>query len=343
MRAKHERSISAYRTALDYAKQALKIIPSDVGSQFNVAFLQFQIAQEIIRLETNQRTLEEVNDAAEGLQAAVAALDIVAKAENPPFPRNDITSRANMGRNTMANQLERARTKQLTYENENASKLEQARKLREAEMLRREEEKRKAEEAALEKKRKILEEQEHIAARDRELMEMRGLDEQRRLDEDEDKEARKAERRARGPKGSGKRKKKSAAEDSATDGGLSDDDDDEHRSRRRRTSPSGTEGLSDEERPREKKKRKLQRKSEPAGKYKSAEFIDDDSDDVEVPAADIEKVATPAGDDSAGEGVTATSRSRKGRNVIDDEDEDEDEGIVAPKANGDVAMSDDDE
>ncbi|KAF9694940.1 hypothetical protein EKO04_006989 [Ascochyta lentis] len=341
MRAKHERSISAYRTALDYAKQALKLVPSDLGSQFNVAFLQFQIAQQMINLSEGQRTLEEVNDATEGLQAAVAALDSISKAENPPFPRIDLTSRANMGRNTMANQLERARTKQTAYENENTSKLEQARKLREAEMLRREEEKRRVEEAALEKKRKILEEQERIAARDRELMEMRGMDEQRRMDEDDDREARKAERKARGPKGSGKRKK-TAAEDSATDGGLSDDED-EPRSRRRRTTASGTEGLSDEERPREKKKRKLQRKSEPAGKYKSAEFIDDDSDDAEAAAGDTAKAATPAGDDSADEGAAAASRPRKGRNVVDDEDEDEDEGISAPKANGDVAMSDDDE
>lgn len=293
----------------------------------------------MISLGEGQKTLEEVNEAIDGLQAAVAALDSISKAENPPFPRSDLTSRANMGRNTMANQLERARTKQTAHENENASKLEQARKLREAEMLRREEEKRKREEAALEKKRKILEEQERIAARDRELMEMRGMDEQRRMDEDDDKEARRAERKARGPRGSGKRKKKTAGDDSATDGGLSEDDD-EPRSRRRRTSASGTEGLSEGERPREKKKRKLQRKSEPAGKYKSAEFIDDDSDDGEAPA---EKTATPAGDDSADEGIAATSRPRKGRNVVDDEDEDEDEGISAPKANGDVAMSDDEE
>jgi RNA polymerase-associated protein CTR9 len=340
MRGKQERSITAYRTALDYAKQALKLVPSDLGSQFNVAFLQFQLASNILALEPAQRTLEEVDDATKGLQEAVVALDAIAKAENPPFPRNDITSRANMGRNTMANQFERARTKQVAYEEANASKLDQARKLREAEILRREEEKRKIEEAALEKKRKILEEQERIAARDRELMEMRGMDEQRRMEEDEDKELRKAERKARGPKG-GKRKKKDAADDSATDGGLSDDD--EPRSRRRRTSASGTEGLSDEERPREKKKRKLQRKSEPAGKYKSAEFIDDDSDDADGAANDAEAAATPAGDDSADEGVAAASRPRKARNVVDDEDEDEDEGISAPKANGDVAMSDDDE
>lgn len=342
MRAKAERSISAFRTALDYAKQAVSIVPSDLGSQFNVAFLQFQIAQEMIRLEPSHKTLEEVNEATEGLQAAVVTLDNMAKAENPPFPRNDLISRANMGRNTMATQLERTRAKQAAHEDENASKLEQARKLREAEVARKEEEKRRVEEAAAEKRRKILEETERIAARDRELMEARGMDEEKRRDEDDDREARRAERKARGRgeggKGS-KRKKKAAHDDSGTEAGLTDDDDDEAPRSRRRTQ-SGTEGLSDEERPREKKKRKLQRKSEPAGKYKSAEFIDDDSDEGDVAAKTA--TTTTAGEESADEGVPASARPRKGRNVVDDED-DEDEGIAAPKANGDVAMSEDDE
>jgi RNA polymerase-associated protein CTR9 len=343
MRAKHERSVSSFRTALDYAKQAVKVVPNDLGSQFNVAFLQFQIAQTLNGLDVKHRTLEELDEASDGLDAAVASLDSLAKAENPPFPRNDLISRANMGRNTMARQIAREREKQTAHESENAGKLEQARKLREAEMARREDEKRKAEEAALERKRKILEDQERIAARDRELMEMRQLDDDKRKDDDEDREARRAERKARGRgEGKGKRKKKVAHDDSATDGGLSDEED-EPRSRRRRTSASGTEGLSDEERPREKKKRKLQRKSEPAGKYKSAEFIDDDSDDAEAPAEAAEKAATSAGDDSVDEGVAAISRQRKVRNVVDDDDEDEDAGIAAPKSNGDVPMSDDDE
>jgi RNA polymerase-associated protein CTR9 len=350
MRAKAERSISAFRTALDYAKQAVHIVPSDLGSQFNVAFLQFQIAQEMIRLEPSHKTLEEVNEATEGLQAAVVTLDNMAKAENPPFPRNDLISRANMGRNTMATQLERTRAKQAAHEDENASKLEQARKLREKEVARKEEEKRRVEEAAAQKRQRILEETERIAARDRELMEARGMDEDKRRDEDDDREARRAERKARGRgeggKSGSKRKKKAAHDDSASEPGLTDDDDDEAPRSRRRTQ-SGTEGLSDEERPREKKKRKLQRKSEPAGKYKSAEFIDDDSDEGDAGAKTATAPAT-AGEESGEEGVAAAAaaaaRPRKGRNVVDDED-DEDDGVAAPaaKANGDVAMSDDDE
>ncbi|KAF1851049.1 protein prenylyltransferase [Cucurbitaria berberidis CBS 394.84] len=341
LRARHERSIAAYRTALDYSKQALKVAPSDLNSQFNVAFIQFQIAQNIIALPERDRTLEEVDDATHGLTEAIEALEKIAKEEAPPFPRSDITSRANMGRNTMAKQLERARDKQATYEGENASKLDQARRLREVEVQRREEEKRRVEEQAIERKRKILEEQERVIQRDRELMERRGDEERRRMEDDEDKELRKAERRARGPKGP-KRKKKDA--DSDTDG-LGSGTDDEPRSRRRRTSASGTEGLSDEERPREKKKRKLARKSEPSGKYKSAEFIDDDSDDgdADLPADDTEKAdAQLVSEDEGAASVSAAPRPRKGR-VVDDEDEDEDDGIAAPKANGDVAMDEDED
>ena len=63
----------------------------------------------------------------------------------------DITSRANMGRNTIAKQLERDREQQAIYEGENATKLDQARRIREAEVRRREEEKARAEAEALEK------------------------------------------------------------------------------------------------------------------------------------------------------------------------------------------------
>ncbi|KAF1837901.1 tetratricopeptide repeat protein 1 [Decorospora gaudefroyi] len=331
-RARHERSIAAYRTALDYSKQALKVAPSDLSSQFNVAFVQFQIAQMINNLPEQQRTLEEVDDAATGLTEAIQALEKLAKEEVPPFPRADITSRANMGRNTMVKQLERAREKQAAYEGENATKLDQARRMRETEVRRREEEKQRVEQEALEKKRRYQEEQERLVLRDRELMEKRNEEERRRMEEDEDKEVRKAERKARGPKGP-KRKKKDADSDTEPS------DDDEPRSRRRRTTASGTEGLSDDERPREKKKRKLARKSEPAGKYKSAEFIDDESEDeVEVPTEDAAKADEPASED---EGAAAAPRPRKAR-VVDDEDED-DEDIAAPKANGDIAMDEDED
>ncbi|KAH7390470.1 hypothetical protein BKA66DRAFT_413451 [Pyrenochaeta sp. MPI-SDFR-AT-0127] len=339
LRARHDRSIAYFRTALDYSKQALKVAPTDLNAQFNVAFIQFQIAQSIISLAEKDRALEEVDEAIKGLTEAIESLDNLAKEEAPPFPRTDIKSRANMGRNTMAKQLERARDKQATYEGENATKLDQARRIREAEFRRREEEKKRAEEEAMERRRKILEEQERAIERDRELMEKRGEDERRRMEDDEDRELRKAERKARGPKGP-KRKKKDA--DSDTDGLAGSDDDDEPRSRRRRTSASGTEGLTDEERPREKKKRKLARKSEPAGKYKSAEFIDDDSDegDADLPASDTEKAdAQLASEDEA---AAAAPRARKGR-VVDDEDEDDDDDIVAPKANGDVIDEDEDE
>ncbi|KAF1942074.1 hypothetical protein EJ02DRAFT_183295 [Clathrospora elynae] len=337
LRARHERTIAGFRTALDYSKQALNVTPSDLNSQFNVAFLQFQIAQNIYNLSEQQRTLQEVDDATQGLMDAIEALEKIAKEETPPFPRADITSRANMGRNTMVKQLERARDKQVTYEGENASKLDQARRLREAEVRRREEEKQRVEAEALERKRKLLEEQERIILRDRELMEKRGDEERRRMEEDEDRELRKAERKARGPKGP-KRKKKDA--DSDTEGLVSEDD--EPRSRRRRTSASGTEGLTDEERPREKKKRKLARKSEPTGKFKSAEFIDDDSDDdADLPARDTDKADAQLASEDEG-AAAAAPRPRKAR-VVDDEDDDEDDGIAAPKANGDVAMDDDED
>ncbi|CBY00969.1 hypothetical protein IAQ61_011872 [Plenodomus lingam] len=335
LRARHENSMAGFRTALDYSKQVLSIMPTDLSAQFNVAFLQFQVATVLYNLPENQRTLEEVDSAIVGLAEAIDTMDKLAKEEHPPFPRSDITSRANMGRNTMVKQLERVREKQLAYEGEALSKKETARRLREAELARRaEEEARKAAEAA-ERKRKLLEEQERIAQRDRELMELRSLDERKRMEEEEDRETRKAERRSR-PKGP-KRKKKDADSDTAASGS-----EDERRSRRRRTTVSGTEAGSDDEKPREKKKRKLARKSEPAGKYKSKEYIDSESDEelAAETAAPEDEAAGKEAESRDEEAATAAPRPRKAR-VVDDEDEDEDEGTTAPKT--DVAMEEDED
>jgi RNA polymerase-associated protein CTR9 len=329
------------KTALEYSQQALKIAPGQNHLQFNVAFVQFQVAQLVHNSKETQRTLVDVEEAQNGLEEAINTLDAVANSPNPPFSKNDIIQRANMARNTMRKQLVRAHELQTTYEEENASKLEQARQMRDAEQKRREDDKRKAEEAAEERKRKILEERLKLEERDREYMDRRAEEERRRQELIDDSEMRRSERKANRGKG-GKRKKKSTAGDTDTDGLGSDSD---ARPRRRRTSASGTDGLTDEERPKT-KKRKLARKSEPAGKYKSTEFVDSDSEgEAAAPAGDaaegdaaLSRAATESGDD----GVAAPKPGRKTARVIS-EDEDEDDGVAAPQANGDVAMEDDDE
>lgn len=346
VRGKSDQSLAHMKTALDYSQQALKLAPNQNHLQFNVAFVHFQIAQLVYNLKETTRTLVDVEEAQQGLDEAIKMFEAVANSENPPYPKDDIIQRANMGRNTMAKQLQRTHDKQAEYEKENADKLQQAREAREAEIKKREDEKRRAVEEQAERARKILEERQKLEERDREYMERRVEEERRRQELIDDSEMRKSERRAKG-KG-GKRKKKGDGDDSETEAGGSDSDASAKPRRRKNKSPgaSGTDGLSDEERPRT-KKRKLARKNEPVGKYKSAEFVDDDSDD-EIPDAPTQASgdaeASRAASESGDEDVSAPRPS--GRKRIVDEDEDEDDGEAVLNVNGDggaAAGGDDDE
>ncbi|KAF2637696.1 tetratricopeptide repeat protein 1 [Massarina eburnea CBS 473.64] len=339
-RAKQEGNLSYMKTALEYSQEALKIAPTQSHLQFNVGFVQFQIAMLVYNLKDTDRTVADIKEAQEGLEAAINTLTDVANSPNPPYPKNDLVQRAMMGKNTMINQLQRALDTQGLYEKENANKLEKARLLREADQKRREEEKRAAEEATAERRRKILEDRRKLEEQDRHYMDKRADEERRRQELIDDSEVRKAERRAnRGKGGSGKRKKKSEGGDSDSDGVVGSDSDARPRRRRTRSVSGAVDDGSDEERPKT-KKRKLARKAEPAGKFKSAEFVDSDSDgDADAPTGDAKAAS---GDDDGDEGVAAARPGRKANRVIS-EDEDEDDGVAAPKAGGDVDMEDEEE
>ncbi|KAF2181843.1 protein prenylyltransferase [Zopfia rhizophila CBS 207.26] len=341
LRGKQEKSIQAMKMSLDYSQRALEVSPEQIHFKFNVAFVQIQIAQLVYTLTEAQRTLTEVEAAAAGLDEAIESFSTIARSPNPPFPKNDIEQRANMGRNTMRRQLERALQNQREYEQKNAAKLQQARELRDAEFKKREEERRKAEEETAEKKRKIQEERQKMEEHDREVMERRAEEDRRRQDFIEGNEQRKIERSSQRKKG-GKRKKKGETDDEETDGLDSDGGE---RRRRRRTSASGTEGLSDEERPRQ-KKRKLERKSKNAGKYKSDEVIIDSDvseGEADLPADGDEDGNAKGGSESADEGVAAASRPRKAARIISEDEDEDDEGGAQNGGGADVPVEDEDE
>src|SRR4029077_2105049 len=139
--------------------------------EFNVAFVQNQMALLVYSLPETQRTLQDIQEATEGLDEAIDSFSRIANAKNPPYPRGALEQRANMGRNTIHKQLERALQSQKEYDEKNALKLQRAREAREAEMKRREEEVRKAQEAELERKRKIAEERQRMVEEARRLAE----------------------------------------------------------------------------------------------------------------------------------------------------------------------------
>ena len=324
-RGRQEKKLDAYKTSLDFSKQALEAAPENINYRFNVAFVQIQLAQFINTLPDAQRTLQDVESASAGLDEAIETFSEIAKSPNPPFPRNDIEQRANMGRNTMKRQMVNAIERQAEYEKNNASRLEEARKRREEEQRRREEERRVANEKAEEERRKIKEERDRMMEEDRAMIQKKVEEEKAReaaewTTDEETGERKKREKKPKKKEG-GKRKKKG---DDATDTELD----------------GGNEGVSGAESGREggrkKKKRKLERKGQAkasSSKYKSADIIEDSDEDED----DGTGVSKPAPDASASEreasGVPSTPAEGGGGDTpMPDQGDDEDEEAPRPTA-----------
>lgn len=368
-----ERNLDAYKTALEYAEKALAVAPEQVHFKFNVAFVQIQLAMTINSMRDSERTSFQLEQAAEGLESAIKALDEIAASPSPPYPKHDIEQRANMARNTQRKQLERALASQRDYETRNKEKLAAALEQRQAALRKREEERRKAEEAERERQEKIRKEREEIAARDRALAEQRAEEERARVeaemttDSETGEKVRRKKRPTRPrsrsgepgtPAKRGARRKKAAAADS-------DDEEDGGEGRKKRPP---------------KKRQRLERKRESAAqasKYKSAEIVVDSDEDEDEYAAGgddqedaldrAERVLermnssrkasrTPAGsEDEEEEGGRRAKerrqrRLRKGSAISGDEEEadeadrmDVDENAARPSAGGGAEDEDDDE
>lgn len=331
LKGKQEKSISAMKAALDYAQRAREVAPEQIHLEFNVAFVQNQIALLAYGLPETQRTLQDVQEASAGLDEAIEAFDRIAKAKNPPYPRGALEQRANMGRNTIRKQLERALQRQKEYEEKNAIKLQQAREAREAEIKRREEEVRKAREAEEERKKKIAEERQRMVEEASRLAQQRAEEERAREEAELTTDEETGTKTKRTKKKASKRKKK--AEDAGSDA---------ESSRRGRSTepPSDAESAP-------KKRRRLERRSaaKENSKYKSSEIVvDSDSDEEGV--ADNARAAESDRDEQMGgtasgdedEGVVR-SRRKITRRIEDDDDEEEEAEAEAAAA----APADDDD
>ncbi|TPX13790.1 uncharacterized protein E0L32_005734 [Thyridium curvatum] len=354
-----ERDLDAHKSALEYARKALEVAPEQVHFKFNVAFVHIQIVSTIINLNETQRSVKQLNEAAEGLEDAIKALDEISTHPQTPYPKQEIEQRANMARNTLRKQLERATASQAEYEEKNKEKLAAAMEKRQAELRRREEERQAALQKEKDRQEKIRKEREEIAARDRKLAEERAEEERLRIEAEmttDSETGEKVKRKKRPAKSSGEPRSK---------GG---------RSRRKKTDESD-EGSEEERQP--KKKRRLTKKEN--SKYKSAELVydsdEDDEDPLEraerdlegredTPASDAEEApkddASEAGmdvdnraeeregedEDEEGGAVSRrqqNKRSRRGRILDESEEEEEEEGGAdegSPAAPADTSMAD---
>lgn len=309
------------KSSLDYSSRALVIAPAQIHFKFNIAFVQIQLAQLLYGLPEPQRNLAEVQAAAEGLDAAIESFTAIAQSKNPPYPKHDIEQRANMGRNTMRRQLERAVQSQREYEEKNAAKLQEARGAREAEMRRREEERARAAKKAEEQKRKIAEERHEMLKVSRELAERRAEEERKKEEAlyTEDEEGEKV-RRKKVKKG-GKRKKKGDESDTDGEGGEG------RRRQGKSTEDDGDEsGAVDDAARAPKRRRKLARKGQGKDGFKSSEIVVDSSSEGE----DGVNTATKTTNGVAS--TTATNIAANGdvqMNDVADDDDDEEEANVA--------------
>ncbi|CAM9022698.1 unnamed protein product [Wickerhamomyces anomalus] len=146
---------SRYLTLVEYSIKALdvaqntnlkKLIPS---LKYNVAFVQFNIAQFIQKQNIAKRTVDDINKALDGLKEAIDTLNDLANDKYPPYPAEILKQRASMGTNTLINQLERAIKEQKEYEIKFEHRLKEAQESREKERQKAEleEQRRKEEEA----------------------------------------------------------------------------------------------------------------------------------------------------------------------------------------------------
>jgi RNA polymerase-associated protein CTR9 len=236
-------------------------------------------------LNETQRSLQQLQDAAKGLERAIAALDEIAAHPQCPYPKHDVDQRANMARNTLRKQLERAIASQKEYEEKNKEQLRAAMERRQAELRRREEE----QQEALEKERgrlaRIKKEREEIAIRDRKLAEQR-VEEERAIaaaDMTTDSETGdKIKRKRKPPKTKGERRPKN---------------------RSGKKGHADSEDTKDEPPP---KKRRLAKKE--STKYKSAEIVADSDDDRALQQTEME--------------LEKEDSSRSGRDSADEDDSD---------------------
>lgn len=157
LRGLAEKNFGHLKKALDLSKEALeKSLVGKSALTFNIAYIQFQIADFVSKQPVEQRALDEIQDAREGLNSAIATFMALLSDDekHPPYPKDDLRARANLGTSTLVNRLTAALEETEAHIAEVNEKFEKAKQLREEEALRKakEQEAREAERQAREEK-----------------------------------------------------------------------------------------------------------------------------------------------------------------------------------------------
>jgi RNA polymerase-associated protein CTR9 len=349
LKGKHEKSVAALQQSLDYSKRVLAQVGASSSGQthykFNVALLQFTIADQMANDSSAQRTSVGMEEAMKDLNEAIETFTTMAQEPNPPYPKENIEQRAGMA-GTRKTKLERAMEEQNKYEQQNVDRLTAAREQREAMRKKVEEQKMEAERKADEARRKVLEERQAMLERDKELASRQAEEDANRHSDDDAAKKRKSTRKSLGGGGGQRRGKKRRGDDVVvSDGHLSEGEggySSASGSVSRSQSPADGEDRPRKERP-VKKRRRLQNKggSRPAkepkknSKYKSDDRIVDSDEEAEM--FELDRAGNGVSDDEEGgfAGSRSGSRSVSAPARAADSDAemgDGDESDVAPKA-----------
>lgn len=134
LRGISEQSLNFFKTALDYTKRAFNLTRGSKSALlFNISYIQFQIADFITKQPVQKRQPQDISDAITGLSEAIETLIQLSSDEekHPPYPKDELRGRANLGSSTLLNRLTNAldETKEDIAEIE--QRLETAKQLRE--------------------------------------------------------------------------------------------------------------------------------------------------------------------------------------------------------------------
>lgn len=232
LRGISEKSLPFLKKALDYSKEALEKSTTVKSSlRFNVAYIQFQIAEFISKLSIEKGTVDDIKESIINLTEAIKTFTDLSSEEEkyPPYPKSELKYRATLGTNTLLVRLNASLEETKDSNLKTEEKLEFAKKLREeeaAQKLKEEEERLaalKLKEEGLAKERAVLQEQAQQWAEEARMNVI--VD-----DEDDDKlfneESAEKEKKVKGKKSTkngkngkkGSRKKKAVLEDSEDEG-----------------------------------------------------------------------------------------------------------------------------
>lgn len=162
-RGMKEKSVDFFKKSLSYTRLAIEVEEPKAQTsehsrkfllslRFNLALLQFQMAETLRRASPRDRSLEDLQDAVEGLKEGISVLkDLRQTKEFNIVPTDELDQRIQLGETTMGTALERCLKEQEEFEKERVEKLEHARKLMEEQEL--ENKRKEAEEEAAKKLR----------------------------------------------------------------------------------------------------------------------------------------------------------------------------------------------